>query len=258
MPGAIQSVERAAAMLQLIADNPGQVSLTDIAESLGLAKATAHGLLRTLQEVGFVSLGPDGGSAPHRYALGPALLGLGDSRLDRNELRSHAVNWADSLAGRSGEAVQLAALESGAALVLHHVFRPDDSEQTLEVGLELPAHATALGKVLLAWSPLLGRHARSTYDRFTGHTVTSPKALVRSLVPVRAQGWAAEAEEYTRGMASIAAPVRRAGGQVVAAIGISGSIDRVCDSLGQPRPGLVALVTGTAEAVSRDLATARR
>ncbi len=253
MPGSIQSIERAAAILQLVGDNPGQIGLTDISESLGLAKATAHGLLKTLAAVGYVATTESG-----RYELGEAVRTLGHGRLDPNELRSHAVNWADSLASRSGEAVQLAALSEGTALVLHHVFRPDDTDQELEIGAELPAHATALGKVLLAWSPLLRRHTRSDFDRFTGHTVTSPRLLVRSLVAVRAQGWAAESEEYARGLASIAAPIRQWGGHVVAAIGITGSIDRICDSLGQPRPGLIAQVVKAADAVTRDVATSRR
>lgn len=253
MPGQIQSIERAAAILQIVADHPDRIGLTDIAESLELAKPTAHGLLKTLQSVGFVQLGPSG-----KYRLAAGLLELGAHRLDPNELRSHAVNWADSLASRSGESVQLATWEDGTAQVVHHVFRPDDSEQELEIGIGLPAHATALGKVLLAWNPVLGRHSRGELDRFTGHTIGSGRDLVRSLVTVRSQGWASETEEYARGWASIAAPVYHWGGQVVGALGINGSIDRVCDSLGQPRPTLVALVVRAAESVTRDIATSRR
>jgi DNA-binding IclR family transcriptional regulator len=119
-------------------------------------------------------------------------------------------------------------------------------------------HATALGKVLLAWNPVLSRHTRSEFDRFSARTITSPTELARSLVLVRSLGWAAETEEHQRGRASIAAPIRRSGGQVVAAIGIDGELDRLCEPSGRPRAALVAQVRHAAAAVSRDLATSRR
>ena len=70
---------------------------------MGLASGTAHGILRTLQLVGFVEQDKESG----KYQLGAALLHLGTSYLDVNELRSRAINWADPLAARSGEAVRL-------------------------------------------------------------------------------------------------------------------------------------------------------
>ena len=75
---------------------------------------------------------------------------MGSSYLDGNELRARALNWSDALASRSGESVRIGTLHEGRVLVVHHVFRPDDSRQALEVGALLPAHATAMGKVLLA------------------------------------------------------------------------------------------------------------
>ena len=96
--------------------------------------------------VGFVEQDPESG----KYQLGAALLHMGSSYLDGNELRTRALNWSDSLATRSGESVRIGTLHEGQVLVVHHVFRPDDSRQALEVGALLPAHASALGKVLLA------------------------------------------------------------------------------------------------------------
>ena len=121
--------------------------MVDVAGSLGLAKGTVHGILRTLHHVGFV----EQDDATGKYQLGGALLHLGTSYLDVNELRSRAINWADALASRSGEAVRIGSLLDGQVLVIHHVFRPDDSLQTVEIGLLLPPHASAIGKVLLAY-----------------------------------------------------------------------------------------------------------
>ena len=108
-----------------------------------------HGILRTLRDVGFVEQDPESG----KYQLGAALLHMGSSYLDGNELRTRALNWSDALASRSRESVRIGTLHEGRVLVVHHVFRPDDSRQALEVGALLPAHATAIGKALLAESP---------------------------------------------------------------------------------------------------------
>ncbi len=254
VPGSIQSVERAAAILQLIGDQPDGIGLSEIAETLELAKATTYGLLWTLCSVGFVQQL----QADSRYRLGAAILELGQLRLDPNELRSHAMNWSDSLASRSGEAVRVAVLQRQSARIVHHVFRPDDSTQQLDTGTELPAHACALGKVLLAWAPAAGSRRRAELDGYTAHTVTSARLLARDLVGVRQQGWAGDIEELADGKAAIAAPIRGTGARVVASIGITGALDRVCDTRGQPRPHLVAQVLDAARAVSRDLVTARR
>lgn len=262
MPGSIQSVERAAAILQLVADNPADLGLSEIADALDLAKATAHGLLRTLTSVGFLEQIEGTG----KYQLGTGLTelgrtGLGRTGLDPNELRSHAVNWADSLASRSGEAVRVAAVRQGSdgsAFVVHHVFRPDDSAQELDVGAAIPGHATALGKVLTAWTPTLRLRSDPELVSYTGRTITSPKVLARALVAVRSQGWAADVEEFSIGEASIAAPIRGLGGRVVGAIGIRGPLERVCGPRNSPREQLVVLVSEAARSVWRDLLTARR
>ena len=103
---------------------------------------------------------------------------MGSSYLDGNELRTRALNWSDSLASRSHESVRIGTLHEGRVLIVHHVFRPDDSLQVLDVGTLLPAHATALGKALLADSPYIADElAAAGLDRFTPATVTDPGAL---------------------------------------------------------------------------------
>ncbi|KAB2344443.1 IclR family transcriptional regulator [Actinomadura rudentiformis] len=255
MPGPVQSIERAAAILRLLARGSGRHSLGEIAGSLGLARGTAHGILRTLQGVGFV----EQDEATGKYQLGAALLHLGTSYLDVNELRSRAINWADALAARSGEAVRIGTLLDGQVLVVHHVFRPDDTLQALDVGTLVPLHATALGKVLLAYdttvtAELLAMPELTAYSR---HTITSSQVLTRTLKEIRDGGWAAEAEEFTVGEAGVAAPIRGHGGLVVGAIGISGAVERICDVRGRPQPKLVTFVRDAARAVSRDLGASR-
>ncbi len=250
VPGPIQSIERAAAVLRLLARGSGHHGLVEISASLGLPKGTAHGILRTLQRVEFV----EQDQATGRYRLGAALLHLGTSYLDANELRSRSINWADTLAARSGQEVRIGMHLDGAVLVVHHVFRPDDTMQTLGIGAMLPLHATALGKVLLAYEaePAATTRLRELTS-LTRRTIVKPAALERVLAEVRASGWASEAEEYMPGEASVAARIRAPGGLVVGAIGVSGAVDRICDAVNRPKPSLVQQVVHAGEAISRAL-----
>ncbi|MFF3462698.1 IclR family transcriptional regulator [Streptomyces sp. NPDC001984] len=254
MAGPVQSIERAAAILRLLAGGPRRLGLGEVAASLGLAKGTAHGILRTLQHVDFV----EQDAATGKYQLGAALLHLGTSYLDVNELRSRSINWADALAARSEEAVRLGTPLEGQVLVVHHVFRPDDTLQTLDVGALLPLHASSLGKVLLAFGAApVEAVPEAGLDAYTRHTLTTAVQLTRALAEIRELGWGAEVQEMSMGEAGIAAPIRGQGGLVVGAICVSGPVERICDSQGRPRPSLLTLLREAARAISRDLGAAR-
>jgi DNA-binding IclR family transcriptional regulator len=249
VPGNIQSIERAAAILRLLSGRSKRLGVVDLAGELELPKGTVHGLLRTLQHVGFVEQDPDTG----KYQLGAALLHMGSSYLDGNELRTRALNWSDSLAARTGEAVRIGTLHDRQVLVVHHVFRPDDSLQTLDVGSLLPAHATALGKVLLAYHPFaLAEVTREGMQPFTDATICDPERLARELARVSERGWAAEIGELSPGQVSIAAPITDRAGRNVGAMGIFGPPERLLAAR-QPRGELVASVREGARSVSREL-----
>jgi DNA-binding IclR family transcriptional regulator len=249
VPGNIQSIERAAAILRLLSGRARRMGVVDLAGELGLPKGTVHGLLRTLQHVGFVEQDPDSG----KYQLGAALLHMGSSYLDGNELRTRALNWSDSLATRSKEAVRIGILHENQVLVVHHVFRPDDSLQTLEVGALLPAHATAVGKVLLAHHSYLATElCRHGLHAYTDATITDPERLERELVRIRSQGWAADIGELVPGQVAYAAPIVDRLGTTVGAMGIFGPPERLLAAR-QPRGELLAMVRDGARAVSREL-----
>jgi DNA-binding IclR family transcriptional regulator len=251
VPGSVQSIERAAAVLRLLAAAPDGLGVVDLGNALGLAKATVHGIVRTLQQVGFVEQDPSS-----RYHLSEALGHLGDSYLDLNELRSRAINWADSLASRSGEVVRVGRLVSGQVVVVHHVFRPDDSEQDLDTGTTLPPHACALGKAALAFDTSGAAQPdrrRRKLEGYTTRTLVDPARLADELAEVRESGWAGEFEEHVVEQAGIAAPIRGLGGLVVGAVGLTGPVERICTSKGRFRPDLVSMVRATADAIGRDV-----
>ena len=257
MPGRIQSIERAAAILRLLASGARGLSLAEISRSLELPKGTALGILRTLQHVGFVEQDPESG----RYRLGGGMLSLGTRYLDGNELRTRALNWSDTLASRSGESVRIGTLHKHQVLVVHHVFRPDSSRQTLDVGTLLPLHATALGKVLMAFDPLAAPEEVASVETdspveltsFTRHTVTSMAALEGQMTEIRDNGWGWEAEELVDGEVSIAAPIRDRRGVTVGAIGVRGAVERLRSDEGKPDMEQVSYVRDAARAISREL-----
>ncbi|MFG1965058.1 IclR family transcriptional regulator [Nonomuraea sp. NPDC049028] len=205
----IQSVERAAGILRLLASGPRELGVAELARAMGLPKGTLHGILRTLVHVGFV----EQDEATGRYRLGGTLLHLGSSYLDVNVLRTRSLNWADALAGRSRESVWIGTAHEGGVLVVHHVFRPDDSMQVLQVGTLLPAHATALGKVLLAYDPYgdagAAFHAPSAPEPTASHRTafaTAPSATPGTPSAI--------APSATPGMPSATAPSAAAGGEL--------------------------------------------
>ncbi len=253
MAGSIQSVERAAAVLRLLAGGERRLGLTDVASALGLAKGTAHGILRTLQQEGFVE--QDGTSG--KYQLGAELLRLGNSYLDVHELRARALVWTDDLARASGESVYLGVLHQQGVLIVHHVFRPDDSRQVLEVGAMHPLHSTALGKVLAAFDPVAHSEAlEAAREAFTPRTVVETRAFEAVLDMARARGWAADLEETWEGVASVAAPIHDRRRMPVGAVGITGAVERICET-GEIQARLVAAVRDCARAVSRDIGGGR-
>jgi DNA-binding IclR family transcriptional regulator len=223
--------------------------VVELAGELGLPKATVHGILRTLQLVGFVEQDHESG----KYQLGAALLHMGASYLDGNELRSRALNWADTLAGQSGESVRIGMLHENRVLVVHHVFRPDNSRQAMDVGALLPAHACALGKAMLSRHRYLETELAAVgLDAYTPRTVTDVDLLRQELDETVGRGWACDVGELHANVASIAAPIEDRRGATVGAIGITGPIERLCEGL-RLRAVLVDYVVHGAHMVSREL-----
>jgi DNA-binding IclR family transcriptional regulator len=246
----IQSVDRALRVLAVLS-GARRMSLGEIAARLELPPSTVHGIVRTLVAHGMVLQERDSG----RYRLGPATLRLGNVYLDTLDLRSRVVPWAEDLAVRTGFAIRTGVLLPPEVVVVHHAPRPDGSRQMPEVGIVIPAHASALGKVLLAYDEtdrekLLA--ATSELPSMTGDTVTDPEALRVQLLEVHVTGLAAEVEEAVLGECSLAAPVVDASGTVVGAIGL------VVPSTEWPvDPAAVDALRTAARTTSRELGASR-
>src|SRR5262249_23584132 len=167
----IQSVERAAAILVALGSGTPRLGVTEIAERVGLAKPTVHGLLRTLEQHDLVTQDPETG----KYSLGPGVLQLGNAYLDGSELRARSLRWAESLSQRAGEAVWVATLSGSRVIVLHHEFRPDNTVQILEVGAAIACPSAQACHGIVAYLPEAQRTRALAGDLvpLTGRTKTT-------------------------------------------------------------------------------------
>ena len=250
--GTIQSVDRAARILKVLASGPRRLGVSEIADRLGLPRPTIHGLLQTLQAHGFVEQDRES----DKYQLGAGLLHLGNSYLDLNELRGRSIVHAERLAQRTRAAVRVGVLHGPVVMVVHHVFRPDDAFQVLEVGAQLPAHASALGKAILAFGPpeTVDDLTAEALPKLTRRTLTA-SALRKELAEIRERGVARERDEAVLGEASLAAPIFDHAGHAVGAIAVVGATEDLLPRA--PARELVGAVTDAARGVSRELGAPR-
>ncbi len=130
----IQSVDRAARIMKALSAGSRGLGVSELAVSLGLAKTTVHGLLRTLQEHGLVEQNAESG----KYQLGPALLELSSGYLDLSELRARSFAWAELLALRTGEAVRVGVLHDNAILGRARIAAPNSDRRDLVTGAAGP------------------------------------------------------------------------------------------------------------------------
>jgi IclR family transcriptional regulator, acetate operon repressor len=238
-PGGVQSLDRAFELLELMAAAGGEVALSELAAASGLPVPTIHRIVRTLVNSGYVLQ-----LQSRRYALGPRLIGLGESASQTVEA------WASphllALAETSGETANLAMLDVDRVV---YVAQARSSRHTMrmftEVGRRVYAHCTGVGKALLAQLPeeqvrrivtTAGMPAR------TERTITGVDPLLEELALVRGQGYAVDDGEQELGVRCVAVVVP---GNPTSAVSVSGPASRVThDAVGSMVPVLVLAADG--------------
>jgi IclR family acetate operon transcriptional repressor len=223
--GGVQSLERAFALLELMADAGGQVALSTLAARSGLPLPTIHRLLRTLVGLGYVRQEPS-----RRYALGPRLIRLGEraSRLIGTWAQPHLAALVDAL----GESANLAVLDGAEVVYVAQVPGRHSMRMFTEVGRRVSPHCTAVGKAMLAQMPadqLAEVLGRVELVRHTEHTITDRADYLRELQRVRARGYALDEGELELGVRCVA--VALDGGPARAALSVSGPTTRMTDEL---------------------------
>jgi DNA-binding IclR family transcriptional regulator len=221
----VQSVARALEVLCCFSSGRAEWGLTEMARHVGVSKSVAHRLLQTLEHYGFVERMPT-----RRYRLGARTLELGNVfRFDRRFL-TRAEPFLRQLAEQTGSIAHLGQLDGREVLELARSSGPGAILFAPHPILRATAHATALGKVLLAGG---GEEAFQRYvgprirlERFTPHTISDPRELWRQLQEVCTNGYAVSDQESRPGCRCFAVPVKDADGKTVAAVSVSSSVER--------------------------------
>lgn len=226
-PITIQAVDRALDVLLLFAEGSGQayeegrgLGVTQIAERLDLAKSTVHRILSTLEARGFCRQDPVTG----RYHLGLKALELAGAYLAQSDLGTAAYPEMCRLRDLVEETVTLYVRDGTDRVRVQKAEGRHGVRRVVGLGQRLPLHLGAASKVLLAWLPDYERERVLGVMRLpVGFDLAGLKAAVRE---TRQRGWASSAEEREEGVASVAAPILDRNSQCVAALAISGPVQR--------------------------------
>ncbi|MEV4834847.1 IclR family transcriptional regulator [Nonomuraea sp. NPDC049486] len=218
----VQSVERALDVLEALAEQGGEASLSEIAARTGLPYGTIHRLLQTLLSRGYVRQESD-----RRYALGGGLVRLGG--VAEGMVGVWAQPHLTRMVELSGETANLAVLEGDFIVYVAQVPSPRRLRMFAEVGRRVLPHSTAVGKVLLAWRAAhdaVTLLERTGMPRRTPNTITATGPMLAEFDVVRDRGYALDLGEEELGVHCLAVPVRD-GDRVVAAMSVSGPAERI-------------------------------
>ncbi|MGZ4531424.1 MAG: IclR family transcriptional regulator [Mycobacteriaceae bacterium] len=244
----VKSAARTIDVLELLAAHEGGLTLQEIADRLGMAKSSTHGLLTTLLERAVIrTTTVDRRSV---YKLGHRIFEIGQAYALTTDLVQDGQETTRQLSERSGETAHLAVLDHDHVVYLAKHEGNHAVRMVSVVGQRLPAHGTGVGKVLLA-----GLEDAEVQRRYgdpaalaplTPHTITDLPTLLSDLAEIRAAGVAHEQEESSEGVGCVAAPVYNHMG-LVAGLSVSVPMSRLPR---KRRAELVAQVRGCAESLS--------
>jgi len=229
-PSHVQSVSRALSIVELLAKENREMTLTEISQCMGWPKSTTYGLLVTLRDYHYVSQSPVNG----RYTLGVRLFELGNTVARSWNIRSLAYPFMQQLYNRWGETIHLAAEFDGEVLYLEKLESNRPIRIVSEVGVRLPMHVSSLGKAILAFKTasevrwILSQHGMQA---LTSRTITDSGQMDRELERVREQGYAEDIGETMDSLRCVAVPIRNSEGRVSNAISISGIDYAISDEL---------------------------
>ncbi len=216
------SLERGLAILGCFTPQRPVLGITEIAEELEMSRSTTHRYASTLTALGYLRQG-----ARRRYHLALGVTALGMSAMNGISLHEHAKAYLKELRDRTGFTVSIGVLDGPEVLLVDLQRGGRRGQQQIDLGQApgavLPAHCTAIGKLLLAHLPESERRtviSETALSKHTASTITSKNALRAELESVREQSVVVAEEELAPGLYSIAAPVRSASREVVAAVGM--------------------------------------
>lgn len=248
----VRSVQLAIDVLEAVAFSEEEVGVTQIAERLKVTKGSVHRHLHTLVERGYLAQNP----ATSRYKIGPK------SRLlvrlaPETDLVQIAEGPMRELRDALGQTVVLSEMTPRGALVVAKLSGTSLIEIGVRSGSELPFHATAQGRVMLAFAPrpFQERVLTRPLEKFTEHTMTSVARIEKELWEITKRGYASAPEESMLGINAVAAPIFDSKDACIAALAVVGSIQFLP---AKPKPADVTTLINACQQISRKLGHGRQ
>ena len=220
-PSHVQSVGRALLLIELLAYENREMSLTEISNTLGWPKSTVHGMISTLRDYHYI----DQSSLTGGYKLGIHLFELGNAVKRSWDISKVAKEYLVRLNAKLDEMVQLAVESNGEVLYLDKLDSKRMMRIVSDVGIRLPMHCSGLGKVLLAYKPeaevkrIINQKGMKS---MTSHTIVTLPDLQKELEKIREKGYGIDDQEIMEGLRCVAAPIFNSNSQVLYAVSVSG------------------------------------
>lgn len=247
----VKSARRVADILELVASAPAGMQLADISRALGIPRSSTHALLIDMTHSRLLETRPE--SSPPVYRIGLLTFEVGSAFLRHLNLAEEARVVVDRLAAATSENAHLAILDGTDVIYVAKAESTNAMRVASFVGMRVPAHATSVGKVLLAEldpAELLSRYRTQPIKPLTPKTKTRMADIVAELRRVPRDGYALNDEESTVGLQCVAAPVRDASARVVAALSVCVPTVRMA---GHDLTDFIGVVREHAEDLSRRL-----
>lgn len=234
-------------LLEVLSHSDRPLGVTELAARLDISKSNVHRMLQTLVDLRYVK---QDDNAAYRATI--RLWELGSAVLAHFDVRQFAGPRMEQLLEQTRETVHLSVLDGDEVVYVHKIDSPEPVRAYSQIGGRAPAHCVATGKAMLASAdPARLTSLSQRLTRHSARTVTDPAEFLREMERVRQAGYAVNRGEWRESVHGIGAPIRDAGGRVVAAIGISGPAERIKPSLFKP---LAAKVVEAAAGISQSLA----
>ncbi len=239
MSESVRAVERALDVLLCFTNQTPELTMTQIAEQVGIHKSTAHRLLATLENKRFIQRDQDTGI----YRLGIRLLQMAYLTLEQNDLRRLAAPFMHRLCDLYEENIDLTLLDDTEVIFVNIFEGPQRVKLAAAIGQRLPAFATASGKAILGFMP--EKLVRQILDRgmpqLTPYTLNTPDALFENFKSIRELGYAISEQELEEQINAVAAPIFDQGNHPIASIAVAGPAYRLTrERMREIGPGLVA------------------
>jgi len=241
----VRAVERAMEILAAFDGEHEDRGISEIAQATGLPKATAHRIMMTLLNGGFLERAGDG----ERFRLGLRVVELGLGALRRLDVRRAAFPYMQQLVDRFQETCDLGIFDRGWVLYVEVVHSQHSLTIAARIGRRLPAYCTASGRVFLAFLPpeVVEPLLSAPLAPCTEQTITSIDRLRQELEVTRQRGYALDDEEFEAGIRAVSAPVRDFDGNVIAALSMPGPANRMPP---ERIPEITAALVDAANAIS--------